>query len=263
MKQIYTKFGLKLFVIISLLSAGIFAQNAKNEVGSVRWNLTEISGQKVENSKAFLEIDEAKSRLTGNAGCNRMFGEAKVSGKNIKFKKIGTTLMFCGENGLMKLERDFTNALEKVTRFQKNGDILSLYAKNRLILKFKAAEKTSSEDNSSVKLEDRKWVLESIKNNALPKIETAPFINFDQAKQSAGGNTGCNAFGGNYQAKGETIKFSGIISTMRACIEDARMTVEREFKNALEKTDRYQISGGKLKLYQGKNLLLTFRAEAK
>jgi heat shock protein HslJ len=133
MKQIYLKFGLKLFVIIGLLNIGIFAQS---DLSAARWNLTEINGRKVDNSKAYLEINE--NRLTGNAGCNRLSGEAKISRKNIKFARIATTKMFCGENGVMRLETYFTNALEKVSQFKKSGNNLSFYAGNRLILKFKA-----------------------------------------------------------------------------------------------------------------------------
>src|SRR5690242_14961916 len=90
MKKFYIKFGLKLFVIIGLLNIGIFAQGG---LSGVRWTLTEINNQKVKSERAYLEINQ--NRLTGNAGCNRMFGEAEISGKNIKFGKIGTTRMFC------------------------------------------------------------------------------------------------------------------------------------------------------------------------
>jgi len=257
MRQKYLKLGLKLFVIIGLLSIGAFAQS---DLSAVRWQLAEINGREVNNSKAYIEINQDK--LGGNAGCNRMFGEAEISSKNIKFGKIATTKMFCGRNGAMKLESDFTNALEKVTRFKRSGNNLSLYAGNRLILKFKAA-KSDSDNNSSTKLEDKKWVLESIKTSPVPKVEAAAFINFDKAKQSAGGNTSCNVFGGSYTASGDKIRIYDLISTMRACVEDERMNVEREFKKGLQEANRYEIKNGKLNLYRDKTLLLTFRAENK
>src|SRR5262245_52126443 len=106
MKKKYIKFGLKLFFIIGLLNIGIFAQDS---LSGVRWTLTEINNQRVKNERAFIEINQ--DRLAGNGGCNRMFGEAKVSGKNIRFGKIGTTRMFCSGDGVMKLESSFTNAL--------------------------------------------------------------------------------------------------------------------------------------------------------
>jgi heat shock protein HslJ len=264
MKQKYLKFGLKLFVIIGLLSVGVFAQDMRrNDLSAWRWDLTEINGKRIYSSKAFLEIAASQNRFTGNAGCNRMFGSVSVSGRNIDFGGVGTTRMFCSERDVMKLEADFTRALERVTRFEKNGNTLSLYARNRLILKFKGTDKSKPDNNAALRLEDRKWVLESIKNRPLPRIETLPFINFDKSKSSAGGNTGCNVFGGNYSVTRDAIAITNIVSTMRACIEDERMNVERQFKNGLENADRFEIKGGKLNLYRNKNLLLTFRAENK
>jgi heat shock protein HslJ len=264
MKQQYLKLGLKLFVIIGLLNIGIFAQNNwRNDLSAKHWELTELGGKRIYSSKAFLEIDASQNRFAGNAGCNRMFGTVNINGKNINFGGVGTTRMFCSEAGVMKLEGDFTRALERVTRFEKTGNNLSLYARNRLILKFKGTDKSGSDDNSQLKLEDKKWVLQSIKGRNLPKVETLPFINFDKAKRSAGGDTGCNVFGGNYSVTRDTIAITNIISTMRACIEDERMNLEREFKNGLENANRFEITGGKLNLYSGRTLLLTFRAENK
>lgn len=264
MKQTYMKLGLKLFVLIGLLSLGVFAQNnRRNDLDDRRWELTEINGSRVYSSKAFLEIANSDTSFSGNAGCNRMFGDVSITGRNINFGTVGLTRMFCGERGVMKLETDFTRALERVTRFERTGNNLSLYARNRLVLKFKGAAKSSDEDNSVVRLENRKWILESIKNRRLPKMEMIPFINFDKSKMSAGGNTGCNVFGGNYSVTRDRVAITNIISTMRACIEDERMGVEREFKNALENANRFEIAGGKLNLYRNRVLLLTFRAEAK
>jgi heat shock protein HslJ len=264
MKQKYLKLGLKLFVIIGLLGVAVFAQNdRRNDLSARRWDLTEINGKRIYSSKAFLEIEASQSRFTGNAGCNRMFGSLSVSGRNIDFGSVGTTRMFCSERDVMKLEADFTRALERVTRFERNGNNLSLYARNRLILKFKGTAKPNPDGNSAARLEDKKWVLESIKNRRLPKIETLPFINFDKQKGSAGGNTGCNVFGGNYSTTREAIAITNIVSTMRACIEDERMNVERQFKNGLENANRFEIKGGKLNLYRNQTLLLTFRAENK
>ena len=258
MKNKHIKLALKLFSIISLLSVGIFAQS---NLDSMRWNLTEINRQKVKNSKVFIEIDQ--NRLTGNAGCNQIFAQVSVKGKKISFGEITKTKMFCTEDGVMKLEIDFTNALEKVTRFEKSGNALKFYERNRLILKFEGAPKTGTDDGNSIKLEDKKWVLESIKNAPLPKVETEAFINFNKTKGSTGGNTSCNAFGGNYTANGENIGFTDIFSTMRACIEDERMNVERGFLDGLQKANRYEIIKGKLNLYQDKKLLLTFKSKEK
>jgi heat shock protein HslJ len=50
---------------------------------------------------------------------------------------------------------------------------------------------------------------------------------------------------------------------MRACIEDERMKIEREFLDGLENANRYEIQRDKLMLYQNNRLLLTFSGERK
>ena len=95
-----------------------------------------------------------------------------------------------------------------------------------------------------IRLEDKKWVLEML--NGKPVEGTKPFISFDAAKQSAGGDTGCNVFGGSYAVSGDTIRIFDTISTMRACIEDDRMEVERKLMDALQNANRFEIKKGKL-----------------
>jgi heat shock protein HslJ len=256
MKRQNINFSIKLFAIIGLLSLGAFAQ--KNDLRAERWDLIEVNGRRVGESKAYLEFDRARNRFSGSAGCNRMFGAVEIVGRQIDFRQVGTTKMFCGAGSAMRLETDFTRALERVTRYEKIGSTLNLYARNRLLLKFRAAAETGGANAG--RLENKKWVLQSIGNRPLPKIETAPFIVFNPKEKSAGGNTGCNVFGGNYTQSGDRLKITNVVSTMRACIEDERMNVERDFKNGLDRADRYLIAGGKLDLYDGRTLLLTFSA---
>lgn len=259
------KQGIKLsFILLAVMmltgaASAVTAQNARrNDLSSARWVLTEINDQAARGGRVFLEIDRRENRFSGHTGCNRMFGEALINGRRAAFSKIGTTKMFC--DGRMQLESDVLAALKRVTRFEKNGGRLSLFAGNRIVLRFKAAR----DDESAVKLEDRKWMLEKIENRALPRLETTPFIVFDAARRGAGGDTGCNAFGGSYEsAANGKIRIFEIVSTMRACIEDERMTIERNFKDALEKVDRFEIKGNKLNLYRNDRLLLAFRGESK
>ncbi len=260
MRNKYIRQTLKLFAIITVFSIGIFAQSINKTGYTQRLIPIKIYGEKVSNSKAFIELIESEKRLTGNAGCNRMFGSFEKSGRNIKFSSIGTTKMFCNDEDVMKFEADLLRSLGETTRYKKSGDLLKFYAGKRPVSIFKLTQ-----ENIVVKgnLEDKKWVLESINNKNVPKTETVAFIVFDKEKGSAGGNTSCNSFGGSYVSEDASLKVSEIISTQRACIEDERMNVEREFMNALQNTDRFEIKLGKLYLYQGNNLLLVFNGQRK
>jgi heat shock protein HslJ len=50
---------------------------------------------------------------------------------------------------------------------------------------------------------------------------------------------------------------------MRACEEDDRMSVEREFLGGLRSATRFDLEDGRLMLYRGNELLLAFRGEKK
>jgi heat shock protein HslJ len=247
---------------IIVFAFGAFAQNT--DLASGQWKLTHLNGKAVGQTQAYIEIDPAAGRFNGNAGCNRIFGTVKVSRRNITFSRVGSTRMACIDSNVMRLEGDFTKALPQATSFRKAGDVLSIYAGSRRILNFKADPKGSGNASSSdVKLEDKKWFLETIGGKAVGALGKEAFINFDAAKRGAGGNTSCNVYGGEYTVKDDSISIKQVISTMRACIEDDRMNIERSFLNGLRDASRFEIKGEKLYLYKGNELLLTFHAEDK
>ncbi len=114
-----------------------------------------------------------------------------------------------------------------------------------------------------VELESVRWVLESIKNRKTFAPIKGVFISFDTSRQSAGGNGGCNVFGGGYSVAGSRIAIRDIVSTMRACIDDGSMDTEQAFFDALRAANRFEIRNRYLFLYRGKELLLTLRGEDK
>lgn len=255
----------KLLIVVTLtiLSAiGVLGQ-ANERLGTRQWKLVQLNGMNVANSsKAFLELNLNETRFTGNTGCNRMFGAVDVRGRRIDLSNIGTTKMACMDPRARRTETQFVKALEDVDRFREIGNSLELYVRNRLVLIFRLVPNRHPADDS-LTLESKKWVLEAIKGVPVSKIGRTAFIVFDSAKGSAGGNSSCNVFGGSYTATSSTIKITEIVSTMRACIEDERMTIERDFLAGLPRANGYDIKGGRLRLYRNGSLLLTLIGEAK
>lgn len=252
-----------LIAIVTVVAASALAQ--AGQIGVRQWKLVQLNGVNVsDSSPAYLELNAAQSRFTGNAGCNRMFGVVSVRRNRVDFSNIGTTKMACADRRTHRLEADFVRALERADRFDRRGNALELYVRRRLVMKFVAPTKQRPQDPvDEVRLEDKKWMLDSIKGAPVSKLGRTAFVVFDKAKLSAGGNTGCNVFGGSYAAAGDSLKITEVISTMRACIEDERMKIEREFLDGLEKANRYDIRRDKLMLYQNNRLLLTFSGERK
>jgi len=158
-------------------------------------------------------------------------------------------------------ESTFLKALEDATRYsQTNGTLRLMDRRGRTVLRL---TRVRNEQPTLGRLQDRKWVLEQIKGRQTFVPLPYAFVNFDAQKGSAGGNSGCNVFGGNYKASGSSITISNIISTMRACIEDDKMAVERDMLDGLRVARRFDIRDGRLFLYRGNDLLLTFRGENK
>ena len=79
----------------------------------------------------------------------------------------------------------------------------------------------------------------------------------------ANGNGGCNSFGGQYSARGQTLRFSHMISTMMACVGadggDDVMTQERAMLSILNNEVRATVSGETMALTAIDGRTLHFR----
>lgn len=125
----------------------------------------------------------------------------------------------------------------------------------------------SSYTNDST-LYGKKWYVKMIHlpvGNDLPSFKTdtvngkTTFITFNNMKKSAGGNGGCNSFGGTLSVKGDNIHISQIIATQMYC-EGIQQT-ENDFFSALRKVNRFEIKGKALLMYEDKLLMLQLESE--
>lgn len=98
------------------------------------------------------------------------------------------------------------------------------------------------------------WKLTKINGESVG--ESKAFIKFDEQKKSAGGNGGCNAFGGQMTKNGAKIKISQIFSTKMFCREGSE--IESKFLGNLEKVTEYSIAENRLSLKSGSAVLLEF-----
>ena len=71
------------------------------------------------------------------------------------------------------------------------------------------------------------------------------------------GSTGCNSYGGTYQVRGDTVSFSRLVSTRRACLDQNANQQEQRFLAALEAGNRFRLSGNRLTILsdRGRNVL--------
>lgn len=242
-------------VIVSLLfiTVSIFSQT----VTGSRWLLESIDGKSVGETKAFIVIDSERSRLTGHTGCNRLFGTIEGHGRQKHFSNIRITEMACLDRAASEIERKLIIALREVSEMSLEAGHLTLFDGDRATLEFSAQYATTA-GIPPIGLQGVQWMLRSIAGEEIGINE--PFIRFDEKKGSVGGNTGCNVFGGSYSTHEGSIAITEMISTMRACEADGRMSIERRFLDALQKAHRFKIADGRLFLFNGKDLLLKFAA---
>lgn len=248
--------------MMMVVSAGAVVAQAER-FGTRQWKLSYLDGVNVHSSsRAYMELDAGENRMTGHTGCNRMFGTVDIQGRRIDISAIGTTKMACNDPRVRRIETALVKALENADRYRIRGNEAELYDRNRLVARFTAPSRQAPIEDR-VGLEDRKWMLESVKNVPISKAGQGAFVVFDEAKGSAGGNSSCNVFGGQYTTNNRTIRITDVVATMRACIEDSRMNVEREFLDGLRQANRFSIERNKLMLYRNERLLLTFNGERK
>lgn len=258
--------GRSIFFSVFFVFGSLSAAASPSMLDGGQWTLTHVNGRAVRDSKAYLEIDAAGRRFSGNAGCNRMFGKVSIDRKRIEFSQVGTTRMMCPQILRSPSEAEFLESLQNASSYTiKQAELILKNRSGRKLLRFTRVIKLPPvvDTPHQSKLGERKWILESIKGvgAVVPKGEI--FVSFDTAKSGIGGNSGCNVFGGEYSVSGSKIEIKELISTMRACVEDGRMSVERRLYDGFRTATRFEIRDEKLFLYNGKELLLTFRGAKK
>lgn len=106
------------------------------------------------------------------------------------------------------------------------------------------------------------WTVSSLPGFNMEKTQHVVSISFADSGARFGGNTGCNGYGGTYNAGNDhMISFSKIIATKKACLPG--METENKVLGVLHSTDHYRISGDKLTLLQGEKVLAEFEKSKK
>lgn len=87
-------------------------------------------GNLIEAAPTFI-LNVRETLFQGSAGCNSIFGEYVLNGKNLEFPALAATEKYCAEGNVMKLERDFIEALNQTEQFEYQKGILTFYGKGK------------------------------------------------------------------------------------------------------------------------------------
>src|SRR5262249_49671868 len=78
-----------------------------------RWRLTEVRGNAVKTTKAYVVFNGDTKRYGGHGGCNMYSGGFEISASNLKLSPAVHTMMGCRE--IQQVEDDFLKALTQST----------------------------------------------------------------------------------------------------------------------------------------------------
>ena len=97
-------------------------------LGDTTWTAVELNGAPLaEDSAPTLVFDFEESRVAGSSGLNRLMGTFSLAEDELRFGPLATTLM-AGSKDTMQREREFLDALARVTGYALDGRSLALAA---------------------------------------------------------------------------------------------------------------------------------------
>jgi heat shock protein HslJ len=83
-----------------------------------------------------LSFNHDEGKLTGSAGCNRIFGTYTASEQQITLPALGATRMHCGEEQRMELEHRLLAILQGTLNYRLDGDRLILEGQGGIRLEY-------------------------------------------------------------------------------------------------------------------------------
>jgi heat shock protein HslJ len=111
------------------------------------------------------------------------------------------------------------------------------------------------------RLEGTAWRLEEL--NGRPPVGVpgggVPTLAFAADEPRASGNGGCNQFGGSYTRMRASLQLGVLVSTRRACADEAATRQETAYLQALQSTTRYAVYDDLLVLYAGDQVVARLR----
>lgn len=131
-------------LLASLLFTPLFAAVASDdwkEINNVLWKLDSIPDHEdaaVDRIEVTIQFLQEDHRVAGTGGCNRYFGESRLSdGGKLHLGPFGTTMMACPEEA-MDLERLYLQQLDKVRAFRltEAGELELLDESDEVVLVF-------------------------------------------------------------------------------------------------------------------------------
>jgi heat shock protein HslJ len=239
-----------MILIPLLLVAGCTGQAPEPRLSGTGWTLTGYvhNGTPVQaltTTKVTLDFGN-DGQITGTAGCNHYFASYEVKGTAITIGHSGSTMMYCGEPGVMDQESAYLTLLGHAKIIVVESDRLTLSdAKGTTILMFTKTVPLAPEP-----LVGTNWTLESFHTaDAVSSVIAGTTINavFGEDGQVSG-SAGCNRYFAKYNVTGTLLSIGPAGSTKMACGTPGVMQQENTFLTLISQTKTFTIKGDRLTL---------------
>lgn len=215
--------------------------------------LTELNGKKLDKGNVYATFDSEKKTIYGKSACNRFNASYTQKGDEINIKSGMQTLMACDQEN-MQLEQDFTKALEgnyKIVTSENKTQFLN--SDKKVIMEF-----TIPTDDSIWKFVDgKKWKLFMLDNMGQDFGDI--HIQFNLKEHKVTGNSGCNSFFGNFNAKEDKINLDNLATTAMGCLDDEVNQREQKILSYLTHKDlRFDVAEQVINFYVGDKLVMIY-----
>lgn len=241
-------------ILASIPAAASSAHDgADNLVGS-QWQLVAYGAlgaetPVVEGSTVTL-IFGSDGSAGGSGGCNVYGGGYSIDNGALRFEQLVSTLMACVDQAVMDQEAAYFRALESATGYELVDDQLIIFYGDSQRLVF---ARLDSLVGSSWQL-----VAYGAAGEETRVVEGSVVTLEFREDNSAGGRGGCNGYGGTFAVDGDSIRFSQLVSTLMACVDQAVMDQEAAYFRALESAARYEVFEDQLVITYGEDQRLIF-----
>jgi len=117
---------IRIFLLTSFILTIPSALHSSTNLAGSEWRPSWIGTSEVSLKAGMFVQFKSAGKLAGHGGCNRFFGQYKISGNEIRIGSLGATRMACAEP-IMALEMAFFSALEETKSFRRDKTKLVLF----------------------------------------------------------------------------------------------------------------------------------------
>lgn len=222
---------------------------APSELADMRWTAITLRDRPVITGSR-ITMEATATSLGGYGGCNWYGGDFTLTGTTLKVEPMTQTLRACMEpEGATEQESAYLQLLKQAVRFQRAGDTLRLFDREKAVLVVFSGQARLS--MRAEDLEDSRWVLSDWSSArritaSRPTSGIGPprmTLAFEDGRTS--GFAGCRNFTGSYRAEGDVIGFPTLSMVEMDCASPGMLELEGRFTTALSESSTYRLEKGR------------------